>query len=377
MNTNTAQLNVGNTNAQIVKPGTTLVLPGQTPDGQYILSVLLKRTYRFSHQKKCERLEKDRKIISGDQHYVDPMNSSVRFESDFVPYKLATDVVLNGSAYAPNGQFVHNLVATLMVGGYRKDLYIIGDRVAQYRPQADPLFTEPQPFDAMEIRYERAFGGVDIYSDRKVHCIYGRNHLGRGFAIQNSKEVVDNLALPNIEDIADRLTPERMCVGHFMHWEQLPMPQGFGWFAKYWRPRSLLAGVMPADKKVEIELRQAYSQLIPSEQRKMYEQTQLPDMNFNFFNGASLGLALPFLQGNEIVRTQHLTPEGVLIFQLPGDNPKIGLDVGNGIQEPEIFLQTVMIHMDEREVDLVWRGAVPYPGPDWLPQMRKMEVLVQ
>jgi hypothetical protein len=35
-----------------------------------------------------------------------------------------------------------------------------------------------------------------------------------------------------------------------------------------------------------------------------------------------------------------------------------------------------MIRMEERQIDLVWRGAVPYPGPDWLPQMRKMEVLV-
>jgi hypothetical protein len=33
-----------------------------------------------------------------------------------------------------------------------------------------------------------------------------------------------------------------------------------------------------------------------------------------------------------------------------------------------------MLRMDDLQVDLVWRGAVPYPGPDWLPQMRKMEV---
>jgi len=33
--------------------------------------------------------------------------------------------------------------------------------------------------------------------------------------------------------------------------------------------------------------------------------------------------------------------------------------------------------MEDRQVDLVWRGAVPYPGPDWLPKMKKMEVLIQ
>jgi hypothetical protein len=39
-------------------------------------------------------------------------------------------------------------------------------------------------------------------------------------------------------------------------------------------------------------------------------------------------------------------------------------------------LHTVLIRMDQRQVDLVWRGAVPYPGPEWLPEMPRMEVLV-
>lgn len=359
------------------RPGNTLVLPGQSPDGQYILSVLLKRSYRFAHQQRCVRAERDRKIISGDQHFDGPMNSSVRFESDFVPYKLSTDVVLNGTAYAPGGHPVQELTVTLMVNECRKDLYIVGDRTAQYCAGADPLFSDPQPFTTMDIVYERAYGGVDIYSDRKMHCIYARNHLGRGFAIQNSKEVVDNLQLPNIEDIEDRLTPERLCVGHFMYWEKQPMPQGFGWFAKHWRPRCLLAGVMPADKKYEVELRQAYSTLIPASQREIYAQTELPDMDFRFFNGASPGLSFPYLNGSEVIRTLHLTPEGPLYFQLPCEKPAIGLDIGQGVQELPAYLQTVMIRMEEREVDLVWRGALPYPGPDWLPQMRKMEVSVQ
>jgi hypothetical protein len=42
-----------------------------------------------------------------------------------------------------------------------------------------------------------------------------------------------------------------------------------------------------------------------------------------------------------------------------------------------VVLHTVMFRMEERELDLVWRAAIPYPGPDWLPQMRRMEVDVQ
>lgn len=100
-------------------------------------------------------------------------------------------------------------------------------------------------------------------------------------------------------------------------------------------------------------------------------------MNFSFFNGASAGLAVPFLRGDEAVRTVALSPEGELTFLLPGDRPRIGLDIGAGTEQPDVVVHTVMIRMEEREVDLVWRAAINYPGPDWLPQMRKMEVLVE
>jgi len=229
----------------------------------------------------------------------------------------------------------------------------------------------------MPIRYERAYGGVDIYSDTKMPCPYARNHLGRGFVIANSKKTVDNLPLPNIEDTVDRLMPERLCTGHFMHWERQPMPQGFGWYGKCWQPRASLAGVLPADRKYEEQLRAAYTELVPAEQRELYAQTRLPDMDFDFFYGASPGLSLPFMSGNETITTINLTPEGSLAFQLPGESPRIGLDIGFGVQEPPAFLQTIMIRMEERQVDLVWRGAVTYSGPDWLPEMRKMEVLIQ
>ncbi len=124
-------------------------------------------------------------------------------------------------------------------------------------------------------------------------------------------------------------------------------------------------------------MRAAYAQLVPADQRGAYVQNGLPDMDFRFFNGASAGLSLPFLNGDEVVRTSNLSPEGRLDFRLPGDVPRIGLDIGSGIEAPEVVLQTVQIRMEERQVDLVWRAAVPYPGRDWLPRMRKMQVVVE
>jgi len=353
-----------------------IILPGQSPDGQYVLATLLKRTYNIVPGGVCTRAETDAKIIPGDKHWDDPMNSSVQFESDFVPWKNGTDVVLNGKAYAPNARPAQAFVASLQVNTACKQILVTGNRVAHFTGSI-ASFSEPEPFLEMDVRYEVAYGGADIYSDRKLPCLYARNPVGKGFAIKNVREVVDGLELPNLEDPSDRLDPYRLCCGHFMDWEQQPIPQSFGWFPKPWQPRASFAGVMPADRATEQQLRALYSQAIPPAQRVLYAQTQLPDMNFAFFSGASPGLVFPFLNGNELIRTANLTPEGVLDFCLPGHKPRIAIDIGEGLQEPGVFLQTVMIRIEDRQVDLVWRSALPYPGPDWLPEMRKLEVLVQ
>jgi hypothetical protein len=356
--------------------GEKIVLPGQSPEGRHIFGVLVKRTYEIIPGRPCARAAADKKLVPGDVYYDDPMNSTVKFESDFVPFKLATDVVFHGKAYAPAGQRVASLTISLSVGQYRKDLLILGDRVARFNGKQDPIFTDPQPFETMDLRYERAYGGVDIYSEPKMQYVYPRNHLGRGFAVANIQKSVENLPLPNIEDPTNRLTPQRLCVGEFKDWEGQPVPQGFGWTLKMWRPRSSYAGVMPADRSLEQELRKSYAALVPPAQRKLYEENPLPGMDFRFFNGASPGLAVSFLSGDESVELSNLDPQGKTRFQLPGERPKIGLDIGGGVQEPEVVLHTVMIRLDDRQLDLVWRGAVPYAGPDWLPEMKKMEVLI-
>lgn len=341
-----------------------IVLPGQTPQGEHILSVLVKRTYDIIPGGRCVRATNDRKLVPGDVHYDDPLNSSVKYETDFVPYKLATDVVLHGKAYAPDGQKVPSLTATVSVGQYRKDLLVIGDRVARYNGRNAPIFTDPQPFETMELVYERAYGGVDIYSEAKMQCIYPRNPLGRGYAVTNNRRSVENLPLPNIEDPEVPLVPTRLCVGDFREWERQPMPQGFGWTTKYWPPRSTYAGIMPGDRGLEQELRKAYATLVPPAQRKRYLEAESHTIDFRFFSGASPGLILPFLAGGEPVELLNLDPTGQMRFALPSEIPKIGLDIGRGMEASPVVLQSVMIRLEEKQVDLVWRTAVPYAGPD-------------
>jgi hypothetical protein len=357
-------------------PGTTIVLPGQTPDGGHILAVLLKRTYTIVPGGVCSRAETDRALVPGDAPWGNPLNSSIRHESDFVPFKLGTDVVVNGTAYAPRGEPTTSCRVAFQVADRRKEILVIGDRGVRFVKGGTPAFTDPAPFESMPIRYERAYGGIDVYSDKKTTYPYPRNPLGRGFAVTNCEALIENLELPNLEDPGALLTSERLCIGDYAQWTNQPFPAGLGWFPKTWLPRAQLAGILPADRAVEQELRQAYAKLVPAEHREAYLKHGLPDMDFRFFNGASRGLAMPFLTGAEQIVAENLAPEGLLSFRLPGETPRIALDIGSGPQEPQVVLHTVMVRMDERQVDLVWRGAVPYAGRDWLPEMRKMEVHV-
>jgi len=169
---------------------------------------------------------------------------------------------------------------------------------------------------------EGAGGGIDVYSDKVASYPYPRNPRGCGFVVTNSARCVNNLALPNLEEPDTPLTPERLCLGEYKNWEQQPLPAGFGWFPKTWLPRAQLAGILPADRATEQELRQAYAKLIPdASQREAYLKHGLPDMDFRFFNGASPGLIFPYLKGGERVVAENLSPEGTTAFQLPHDAP--------------------------------------------------------
>jgi hypothetical protein len=191
---------------------------------------------------------------------------------------------------------------------------VIGDRKAFFGKEHVPPFSDPVPFTTMDLRYERAYGGIDVYSDKKTSYPYPRNPLGRGFIVEYTKEGIENLELPNLEDPNDLLTPDRLCVSEYSRWQDQPMPAGLGWFPKYWRPRAELAGIMPADRPVEQELRKAYSAFLPATQRPNYMKNGIRDMDFRFFNGASPGLVMPYLNGNEEIATANLAGRHRLIF---------------------------------------------------------------
>ena len=223
----------------------------------------------------------------------DTKAGSVRFESDLVPFKPRTDVVLIGRAYAPGGKPVTRLMAGLRVGALRYGVAIFGDRTWQWRPIAPPTISEPESFTSMDLVYERTFGGID--GPGGMYC--KENLIGPGFIGKKTRERVSGLKLPNIEDPRNLISA----------WDTHPRPVGFGFYGRGWMPRRAYAGTY--------------------DEKYMKERHPLPptDFSYRLFNGAHPDLQVEgYLRGDEEVALVNVCPRDPDVrFRLPGIMPKI------------------------------------------------------
>lgn len=354
------------------------IVPTKNELSEPVFCVLVKRTYDIRPSQAAVRAEQTPPFILVDVYYNndDPQNSTVKYESELAPFKLATDFVVVGKAYAPGGRPAQSVDVVVEVGQRKRSIRVIGDRACNHREGRAPTFTEPEKFTEIELRYERAYGGKDLLSNPMLPFYYPRNHKGTGVALTNLREVVEGLRLPNLEDPADLLTPERVVLQKAERWNQQPLPQGLGWFQPVWYPRCSFVGAMPAYVSLDDVLREETLGIVPKGQIALARQLRLPGYDVRFNSGASHGLVMPFLKGSELVRLTNLTPDGDLSFDLPGDMPRITLDIGHGDQPLEPVLHTACVRMEAMQVDMIWRGALPYPGIDWISEMKRLEAKV-
>jgi hypothetical protein len=321
------------------------ILSAQSEAG-FALTIIVKGTFEIRTDQAVAIAQAQASLTVSDEYYNTGQEpSSPRLESDFVPYKPRTDIVLVGRAYAPGQKPVASLIATLRVGQIKKSIAVFGDRV-WYHPSklSSTLMTNPVPFAAMELTYEKAYGGMDGKTGERNQA----NPVGRGFALSQSKESLHEKFLPNLE------SPDHL----ISSWDDRPKPVGFGFIGKNWQPRLQYVGTF--DKRWE----------------RQGGLVKPKDFRFDFYNGAHPDLQVPgYLRGDEEVEMHHLTPEGHLRFRLPGMRPVIKVSrLKNSspaneqpateelpAREEKIAapLDTLVFLPDEGIFYQVWRGLCP------------------
>ena len=95
------------------------------------------------------------------EYHGDAGTSSVRYPADLVSTKPTTDILINGTAYAPGARPSTDFEVSAQVGTIRKILRVRGDRWWVRGPLGvTPSFAEPVA--RVPIVYERAYGGQDL-----------------------------------------------------------------------------------------------------------------------------------------------------------------------------------------------------------------------
>ncbi len=301
-------------------------------DGREALVVVVKGTFRISADVKTLRLhEEQQPLVMADVFYGEPGISAPKYEVDFAPRKQACDVLLNASAWAPNGRPAQRVQVGAAIGAWSKTFDVVGDRTWEGGVALHPGPT--QPFLSMPITYDRAFGGTDSTSDNAAeHAAFMANPVGAGFHKQLRREWVVGTKLPNTEETGR--TVERPDAPY--------RPMSFGPIGRHWDPRRSYAGTYDQQWLDEV------FPFLPA------------DFDDRYFQAAPHDQQLPRPLGEQPVTLLNLTPDGRREFVIPAiDAPIVVFPKHGGREDLTGSLDTVVIEPDADRVALTWRVIRP------------------
>lgn len=323
-------------NLENLTPYAAISLPSMAPDGTDLLLTVVSGRFDLPPAGRPTAApprpsEEQKPVQLNDEHHGPPDASSLRYEGQSAPLRLATDVVLLGQAWAPKGVAAKRVDVALAVSPYFvKTVAVFGERVyTQGVGSVSP--GAPHPFVSMPLVYERAFGGAEP-GDHEPRKYEPRNPVGRGFFKSASDALYQ--PVPNLEDPRDliRSAGDR------------PAPMGFGPIARSWEPRIRFAGT--------------YNQRWIEELAPSWP----PDFDHRFFQATPLDQQVPgYLQGGERVGISGVSPDGDIIFDLPKERLLLKGHFHGRVERKLMVLDSVVIEPDEGVFTLTWRASFRLP----------------
>lgn len=297
-------------------------------DGAEVWLVAVKGTFDILPDGSTVLSEEQEDVAIAPEFTGDPQCSSLRFDTDLPHRKAATDVLVQGHVYAPNGKSATRVSAGIKVGPINKILHVSGDRTWELSA-GNVSASDPVPFNKIRISYERAYGGLDVTSDDPMkHDWDKRNPAGCGFALRDRRLL--GQPVPNFEDpkLLIRRAPKKS------------VPVGFGPIAGHWSPR--------------VELTGTYDD--------QWERTRQPllaeDFDERYYQCAPVDQQVPgYLKGGEDVILVNLSAGGRIRFKLPRLSVGFTTQFDDGTSEQHRGdLHTVILMPDVPKVSMVWHS---------------------
>jgi hypothetical protein len=293
--------------------------------------IILKGTFQFAPNGALLRADEQEPLIMADQLHGEPGRSSLKRESDLVPFKPRAEILLcNSIARAPGGKPLQAWEVGVVFRDVAHRFRVTGPRHWDFT-DGEWQLTPPKAVEEVKLLYENAFGGYWETEDANDVC--KENPVGCGLVNVETLDRDVAVNAPQMEMIDDPIGAigKRYKVA------------GLGPIHRSWQPRLGLAGDFDDKWKEE-------------------KWPLLPD-NFDpsHYNAAPpfLTFAEPFHAG-ERISLYRLTTDGRLEFCLPTLDVFVLKRYVDGAMAAEpLKLDTLEIDFATNKCYLVWRVSIP------------------
>lgn len=324
--------------------------------------VVVKATFELSPTGKLVVAEEQAPLVFTDLCHGAVNATSLWHPSDMVPFKPATDLIVNAVARVPEGDARRSWNCGIRIDsgeGVRldKSLRVTGPRSwsPRWKRELDEKerddwrrhrkafdrweLTEPSPISELPLHYEYAFGGeVPQREDEDGSPIYDtdhRNPLGRGKIDREWTHHAMPVSAPQIESTAHEVSDPYASM----------VPEGFGPIPPAWLPRRPLGGTY--DQAWKEKVWPAWPE----------------DYDFAYHNSAHPDLILdPYLKGTERITLNGLSSwSDTVSFALPSERMFAVFHTEDGVPEDgEMVLDTVFLDIaaearEDWRIYLSWR----------------------
>lgn len=290
-------------------------------DGVHEWIVALKGTFDIKPNGTVELAKEQLPPLLVAEYNGEPGISSLRYDADLVAPKPTTDIIINGTAYAPKGRPSKDFLISIRVATVKKTIRVVGNRrwengwFGLRHSRVEPVIKVP-------IVYERAYGGSDLTDPNpKKQRMDVRNPVGCGVVAQRSHRL--GQPLPNF----------RYPYGSI----RKAGPAGFGAIDTHWSPR--------------LELMGTYDKTWMDKRRPLLAEDWDPR---SLLCSPADQRPITHLRGGEPVELLNLTPGGTLSFALPKGYFVFRTRFGNRIKEHLSNLSSIIIEPDYPRVIMVW-----------------------
>jgi len=343
--------------------------------GGSVVGVVAKRTYRVAGGV-C--WVADSQLPLSEEPNTTEDNVVLLQDMDTALQRRQVDVIVHGKAQVatPRGSFD----VRLRVGRLDRAIRVFGERACSSSTLGKPLFSSPTRVESVDLSWHNAYGGVDRtalakhgdrleqhYREAQLRYqaefgayAYPRNRAGKGYLIWATAEAMEACQLPNLEEPADLLTPERLIVGRPERWPLGPAVAAVGYLNYNYFPRcAMLAltppfdttSILPSDfleVRMKVLKPASIAENIPIQQR----------FDLGCAQQSALGMRVEHVAPGERVEFTHVHPHAERwSFTLPSEHPSLLLKLPEQTTtELEPKIRSLIFEPELDRLSVVWVG---------------------